>query len=97
MEYQLKVKESGNEMRVLSPGQILLGLFEKRIMPNEFVFELLELSSRSDADFYKHSQLSVPTESRNVGNACNPSAMAILESEVAKSSVISAEKGVDNV
>lgn len=59
MEYQLKVKESDSEMRVLSPGEILLGLFEKRIMPNEF--ELSELSSRSVADFYEHSQLSVPT------------------------------------
>ena len=61
MKYQLKVKESDSEMRVLSPGEILLGLFEKRIMPNEFEFELLELSSRSVADFYEHSQLCVPT------------------------------------
>lgn len=98
MEYQLKVKESGSEMRVLSPGEILLGLFEKRIMPNEFEFEfeLLELSSRSVTDFYKYSQLSVPRASGNVGNACNPSVMQIFEPESIDSSVNSKEKGGDH-
>lgn len=96
MEYQLKVKESGSEMRVLSPGEILLGLFEKRIMPNEFEFELLELSSRSVTDFYEHSPLSVPTESRDVGNVCNPSVMQIFEPEAIESCVNSKEKGGDH-
>ncbi len=96
MEYQLKVKESGSEMRVLSPGEILLGLFEKRIMSNEFEFELLELPSRSVTDFYKHSQLSVPRASGNVGNACNPSVMQIFEPESIDSSVNSKEKGGDH-
>ena len=97
MKYQLKVKESDSEMRVLSPGEILLGLFEKRIMPNEFEFELLELSSRSVANFYEHSQLSVPRQSGNVGNVCNPSVMQIFVPEAVESSVISKGGGNDNV
>ena len=96
MEYQLKVKESGSEMRVLSPGEILLGLFEKRIMPDDYKFELSELPRGSVTDFYEHSQLSVPRASGNVGNACNPSVMQIFEPESIDSRVNSKEKGGDH-